>query len=83
MKWVRIPPPTEVPPDYPQVFIIFAVMFTEYATSLCACCALGDKRLVKRLNGMVADLGEQIGRSIPQALHQRSKIKASYRFFSQ
>lgn len=58
-------------------------MFTEYSASLVACCALGDKRLAKRLSGMVSDLGEQVGRSIPQALQQRSKVKAAYRFFSQ
>ena len=76
-------PPTEESPDYPQVHYKFAVMFTDYAASLCSCCALGDKRLVKRLSGIVADLGGQVGRSIPQALQQRSKIKASYRFFFQ
>ncbi|WP_150121068.1 IS4/Tn5 family transposase DNA-binding protein, partial [Sulfitobacter sp. HI0076] len=45
-------------------------------------CDLGDVRLNRRLEAMLATLGGRPGKSLPTAFQDWSNTKAAYRFFS-
>ena len=47
-----------------------------------AACGLGDARLNRRLEAMLAAIGERPGKSLPTAFQDWANTKAAYRFFS-
>lgn len=47
-----------------------------------AACGLGDARLNRRLDVMLAAMGERPGKSLPTAFQDWANTKAAYRFFS-
>src|ERR1700685_143852 len=47
-----------------------------------AVCSLADERLTKRLRKLLAQIGSDMGQSIPLVCQDWANAKAAYRFFS-